>query len=246
MSIDIQQLLAFKDELHKVGSVGSFLGGFGGRALIGGAAGGLIGAKTGDPDAPKGKRIVRGALLGAAAGAGSRLLTGAGRQEAKAGLSNFGKRQWYGVTGHGAKDLASAEKIGLISKGATPIERESFQKGYDNIPGTLKGLMHNPKDVLKNTWKKQNTLGKAFVGLGAVDAAHQATTPTEAGGPGKAERILRSAGGSAGYLLGPAGLLSGAVAGTATGSIAGRIGRGIDHFIPGQHKPAPLPAQENT
>jgi len=246
MSIDIQQLLAFKNELQKVGSVGSFLGGFGGRALLGGAAGGLIGARTGDPDAPKGKRIMRGALLGAGAGAGSKLLTGAGRQEASKSLSNFGKRQYYGVTGRGAPDMASAERIGLLAKGSTPIARESFQKGYENLPGAVKGLVRSPKDMIKNTWKKQDTLGKAFIGLSAADAAHQAVVPSEAGGPGKAERVLRSVGGSAGYLLGPAGFVPGMIAGTAAGSLAGKVGKGVDRLLPGQHKPASRTAREAT
>lgn len=219
--IDINQLVSFKQEVDKLAGVGSFLSGFGGRALVGAGAGAALGAGT----AAEGERFrggFRGALLGGAAGLGSKLVTRAGRQEAKEGLRTFGNAQRYALTGGGPGKV--------LPQGASPALRESFEKGYENLPGLAKGLATKPLDVVRSGWKKQDTLGKVFTGLSAYDAAKQVATSSEPGGPGRAERTLGSLGASAGYLVGPGGFLPGMAAGTIGGFLGKKSGKLMDRM----------------
>jgi len=232
--IDINQLVAFKQELNKLAGIGSYVSSFGGRALIGAGLGAAAGARMSE----EGNRFrggMKGALLGGTVGLGSKLVTRAGRQEAATGLKSFGNAQRYALTGTGPGNVLPA--------GASPAVQESFAKGYETIPGLAKGIATKPLEVLKSGWKKQETLGKVFTGLSAVDAGKQMTTATEEGGPGKAERVLGSLGSSAGYLVGPAGFIPGMVAGSAGGFLGKKSGKLLDRVTGGSRKAVP---QENA
>jgi hypothetical protein len=243
--LSTQRLLAFSDQLSKEADLKSTLGGFGARALLGAGAGAIAGGAT----APEGeglKRGIRGALLGGALGAGSKLLSQAGRQEAKSGLSNFAARQRYGLTGGGMKPHPStqaAERVGLLNAKSAPADLEAFHKGYQNIPGVLRGLKNDPVDVLRSGWRRGGTLGKVFTGIGAVDAGKSLIEKPEEGGPGRFEKALGSAGGTLGYLVAPTGLAPSLAMGGAAGVLGSKAGRLIDRMTGHKRQPAPQPVE---
>jgi hypothetical protein len=233
--ISTQQLYAFSDQLSKEADLKSWLGGYAGRALIGAGAGAGLGVAT----AAEGEGLqggIRGALLGGTLGVGSKLVTKSGRHD----VANFARRQRYGVTGGGLKDktVGSAKKIGLLESKASLADREAFHKGYQNIPGVLRGLATNPGDVLRSGWKRGGTLGKVFTGLGAVDAARSLAMKPEEGGPGRFERALGSGIGSLGYLAAPTGIVPSMLMGGAAGVIGSRAGRLVDRMTGHKRQPA--------
>jgi hypothetical protein len=198
-------------------------------------------------------------------------ITGAvGRGAGRVGgwLKRFGKRQYYSVTGRGVKDIEEARKLGIVPKieqmaakpgmtarqtaraqkkflkARTSRERqeEAFRAGYLHAPGAIRGLVTHPVKTLRSGWQRGGLMGKGFAGLGAYETGKAALTPTEPGGPGKPERMLRAAGSTVGWLAAPHTLVGGMLMGEGLSAAAGRAGRAIS----GGRKPlyeAPAPAR---
>lgn len=239
--------------LGKVPGVSRAVGALGGnqygrQMMLGAGLGGVAGAATADEG-----QGVRGALRGAALGggiAGARILsTKAGREAAKKGLSNFGQRQRYSLTGRGVDDVSKAREIGLVPKavdvakmragGASQsaigkalkeqkLHEEAFRKGYLSAPGAVHGLLSKPGDVLKSGWQRAGLVGKGFAGLGAYETVKGLAEKPEPGGPGRLEKGLRGAGSTVGWLVAPGTLLGGHLVGSGAGWAGGKVGKAGD------------------
>jgi len=193
-------------------------------------------------------------------------VTGAARRTAgRVGewLKGFGKRQYYSLTGRGVKDIEEARRLGIVPKvegsyaGGLPAreaakvqkkllkartsrlaQEEAFRTGRLHLPGAIRGLATHPVQTLRSGWRRGGPLGRVFAGLGAYETGKAALTPTEPGGPGKAERMLRAAGSTVGWLAAPHTLVGGMLTGEGLGAVAGRAGRAISGG------PAPLHAAQ--
>lgn len=182
-------------------------------------------------------------------------VTGAvGRGAGRVGswLKGFGQRQLYSLTGRGVKDIEHARKLGIVpkveqfssagmtarqaakakkkwlkAKGARELQEKAFEKGYLHAPGALKGLVTSPVETLRSGWQRGGIMGKGFAGLGAYETGKAAITPTEPGGPGKAERMARAAGSTIGWLAAPPTLIGGMLMGEGLGTVAGRGARAV-------------------
>jgi hypothetical protein len=160
-------------------------------------------------------------------------------------LRRFGKRQLYTLTGRGVKDVEEAKRLGLVSRAKPPpggartsvkarrkyekaleqerLGEEAFQRGHLSVPGAVHGLLTSPVQTLKSGWQRGGIVGKGFAGLGAYETGKAALTPTEPGGPGKAQRVLGAAGSTLGWMVAPATLAGGML----MGSGAERVGKAI-------------------
>jgi len=232
--------------LRRVGTFGAkHLGGRYGRQLgVGALAGGATGAGLDDDNRVRG--AIRGAVAGAGLASGRILATGAGRAAAAKGLTRMGKRLQYQTTGTGlgmgpTAKLREAQSLGLLKAPGAGASKsalkkydahvEGFRKGYDNLPGIVRGAVTRPGDLARSAWRRSDMLGKGFAGLGAVEAGRAAMTPSEEGGPGRAERSLKALGSAAGWMVAPTGLVAGTLTGMG-GEKAGRLlGRGVDKTV---------------
>jgi hypothetical protein len=196
---------AFAEELEKV-AVGGALRWLGKNTLvrtgIGGVVGGGIGAATSDD---KEKGFARGALAGALGGLASPLAWKQGRRAFAEGAKKWGKAQWSGLTGKGAK---SAD---------------------DSIPGVVKGLATKPIETVRKGWNRGGTMSKALTGLAvASEVPNIANKNTE---EGYAEKGLGALTRNAAFIAGsrlpiiPSLLLS-----SGAGALGGTVGRGIDRL----------------
>lgn len=126
---------------------------------------------------------------------------------------------------------------------------KAFKKGYTNLPGLVHGLVSAPGDVLGSAYRRMSKADLAWAGLGLAGGAKEMFTPTQEGGPGKAERVLTSVGGGLGGALSPAGFIP-AMATTTLAAKAGKgMGRLIDRFTakdPQQEQPQILSQQWDT
>jgi len=138
--ITAYHMQGFVAELEKQGGVGDFLkshlaGRYGRQLALGAGLGAVGGAVTGDEENWKG-RALKGALLGGGVAGGRILATKAGREAARQGLSRFGERQLYSLTGKGYGgrniDVSEARKLGILK---TP----NFEQISDK-PGMLDRL----------------------------------------------------------------------------------------------------------
>lgn len=218
----------------------------GARMAVGAGVGAAGGALTGE-EGTRGSRALKGALLGAGVGGGAYLASKQGREA----LRHFGARQKYFLTGKGV-DAQKAHEIGILRKPSPEAFKNpttgkvntkaleqankayaddlaAYESGYLSAPGVLHGLLTSPTDLIRSGWRRSGTLGKAFTGLGAIETGRQALTPTEPGGPGRAERVLRSAGQTAGWLVAPHAMLPGIAAGAGLGAAGGGVGKLIDY-----------------
>ena len=262
MTITTDHLRGFVSELAKEAGVGgavmNFLGRhkvptslaavraglkghYGRQMLVGAGVGAGIGAASDSENRLRG--LSRGALLGATGVGVGQLATKGGRAAAKSTLSNFGKRTKYQFTGKGLAqgDVEGAKRIGVLGEKATPADIEAHQQGWTHIPGIAKGLVQKPGKLIANSWKRMDSpLAKALTGLSAVDAGREALTPTEPGGPGRAERTLGSAVGSLGYMLAPSGILPAMALGTGMTAAGKHVGRLVDR-VASRPQPMPMP-----
>lgn len=249
--------------LSAVGDVAKnqIVGRYGRQLALGAGLGAVGGAATGDEENWKG-RALKGALLGGGLAGGRILATKAGREAAKGGLSRFGERQLYTLTGKGYKgreiDLESAKKLGIIrtpnfeqlSDKPGMLERaksrllggtarspllqeahrhaadvESFQKGFQNVPGVIHGALTRPGALLRSGWQRAGTTGKLFAAGGLASAGHGMLKTPEDGGPGRFESGLRSAGSTLGYLAAPGSLLGASIVAGMGGKALGGAGK---------------------
>jgi len=265
-------MAAFEDELSKeagwtdtvrrVASRGaSAIAGSGpyGRRLAVGAGIGAIGGGVVDEESP-----VRGALTGAALGAGvtggAILATPAGREAAQKGMKHFLQRQRYSLTGGGVKNLQEARDIGLVPKRPVKSETEpgmisrlmgrSREDVYKRSLGKVKaeeeafgkgythvpGIVRHPIEALKSGWKRSSMPVKALTGLGAYEAGKGFIQKPEEGGPGRAERGLRALGSTAGMIAAPAVFSGGMLVSEGLGQAGKWLGRGADR-VAGRVKP---------
>lgn len=224
----------------------SLRGQYGRQMLVGAGAGGLLGAvrKPGTYQDEEGNEvrhsrlgnIAQGALLGAGAVGAGALATKGGRAAAKKSLSNFGARTRYQFTGKAPgvsrMDIKGAKSQGILGEKATPAEMLAHAEGWNTIPGMARGLVRSPGKVIRNAWSRMDTPSKVITGIQAADTVREAATPTEAGGPGRAERVLGSLAGNLGFMVAPSGLLPGLAVGSLTGAAGSRLGRVLDHSVP--------------
>lgn len=233
-------------------------GQYGRQMLLGAGVGGTLGALRSpgyeaDEQGQVRRRsrignIAHGALAGAGAVGLGALATSGGRSAAKKALQNFSTRTRYQFTGSAPGvspgNVAGAIERGVLGAKASVPELEAHVQGWNTVPGVAKGMARNPKGVLTNAWNRMDTTGKVITGLQAADTARQAVTPTEEGGPGRAERVLGSAASSLGFMVAPSGLLPGMAIGTAAGAVGNRAGRLLDRTV---RRPTPqlqaMPAQ---
>lgn len=233
-------------------------GQYGRQMLLGAGVGGTLGAlrTPGYVQDDSGQlhrksrigNIAQGALAGAGAVGAGALATKGGRDAAKKALQNFGTKTRYQFTGKAPGvsrgDVAGAMEHGVLNPKASVPELEAHTQGYNTIPGMARGMLHSPKNVISNAWNRMDTTGKVITGLQAADTARQIATPTEEGGPGRAERVLGSAMGNLGFMVAPSGLLPGLAVGSVAGAAGNRVGKLLDRTV---HKPVPqlqaMPAQ---
>lgn len=178
-------------------------------------------------------------------------ITGAARRYAGRAtdwMRRFGKRQLYGLTGHGVKDIGEARRLGLVGKVHMPagpasarewkayekalkkvkLEEEAFRKGRLSLPGAVHGLATDPVGTLRSGWQRGGLVGKGFAGLGAYETGKAALTPTEPGGPGKARRMLGAAGSTVGWMVAPPTLLAGMMMGSGGERVGKAVGGAAD------------------
>jgi hypothetical protein len=187
--------------------------------------------------------------------------------EVPGAMSRFGKRQAHALTGwtpqggsirsirggaYAAEEaLRKAQAAGAATKQLerardTAVAAEKM--GLTSLPGYVKALyregpMKALSTGLKSQWHSGGTGTKAMlVGVPGALAAGEALTPSEPGGPGKAQRVGRSLGQTAAYMLGPipvAGQLAldpvMARLGGLTGKVVGKGGSKLRR----KHTPAP-------
>jgi hypothetical protein len=232
-------------------------GRYGTQMLMGAGAGGVLGGlrQPGYEEDDQGGlhrrsrigNIAQGALLGAGAVGVGALATKGGRAAAKSSLQNFGTRTRYQFTGSAPNvsrmDLKSAKQVGLLGKTPTSADNLAHAEGWNTIPGVAKGMVRDPKRMLGNAWNRMDWLGKTVTGLQAADTVHQAVLPTEEGGPGKAERILGSAGSLVGNLVAPSGVLPSLAVSGVMGVAGNRLGRLADRTF-SRAKPSLQPPQQ--
>jgi hypothetical protein len=199
-----------------------------GGAAVGGLAGGLAGGGEGEPEevaARKKSRILKGALIGAAGGYASPLLTSAGRTRALEGTKNFFARERHGLFG-----------------GRVPSTMEGSPQGLTSIPGVVRGLVTKPGEVLRSGWEQGGRWGKAMTVGSALMGARDVTDPNAPGG--KAEKAGRLIGETGGYLAGSRlPFLSSMLFSTGTGMAGKYLGRAVDKITGSGQQPAELPQQ---
>jgi hypothetical protein len=239
-------MAGFVAELSKTGGVGqvgkwlsqNVIKNYGGRMGASAALGAGVGAATAKPG-ERLKGALGGAAGGAALGGGTILATKAGRQALKKGTESFGRRQLYSITGKGIKGQDEAFKYGLLKKPGENLKgralekakrqlalrQDAFGKGYLHAPGIAKGLVKNPGDVLKSSWKRQDLMGKGFVGLGGYQTAKGIAETPEPGGPGRLQKGLEGVGQTVGWLVAPQTLIGGSLVGVGGGYAGRQVGR---------------------
>lgn len=199
-----------------------------GGAAIGAGSGYALGGAG--PDVPPEQQhaarrasAIRGALLGAAGGYASPLLTSGGRQRAKEGFKKFYERERHGILG--GKPPASLTK-GL--KGTELASTRAAQKaGLTSIPGIVKGMATKPGHTLREAWRQAGTFGKVMSAADLAMGAKDVFDPNAPGGKGeKAGRLLGS---SAGYLVGGRlPFLGSMLFAGGTGALGKHLGRAVD------------------
>jgi hypothetical protein len=249
-------MVGFLSEMQKRANVvgdlwRSHLGGRYGRQLaagagLGAAAGVAKSQLTKDEYGQTGPWLpsaLRGAALGLAGTGAAQLATKGGRSALKEYAGNSWDRLKYQATGKGLGDtpesrIAKAEHLGLLDKveegadaadlGRRRLGEEAVEKGWMSVPGVIHGMVNSPGQLLHNSWHRMPGTGKALTGLGGAFAAKELITPTEEGGPGRAERALRSGVGMLGATIAPPGLLPSIAVGDTMGMLSGRVGRRLD------------------
>ena len=124
------------------------------------------------------------------------------------------------------------------------LERESLSKGWMSVPGAAHGMLTEPGKMVSNAWGRLATPWKVLTGVGALGVGKEAITPTQPGGPGRAERTLGTAASTLGYLVAPPGLAASYVGGEAVGKAGSKIGKGIDTVAGHLLHRNQMPAQE--
>jgi hypothetical protein len=249
-----RNMIGFCSELQKEAGISQLFrkylaGKYGRQIALGAGAGAVGGAATADEGENRIGRALRGAMWGAGLGAGSVLARKGGRAWVGTGAKNFGKRQLYGLTGRGVKDVDEARRIGLIPKRQAvegpvrnvaknvkaqqmdKLHEHAFQQGYTSVPGVLYGLATKPGDIIHTGWKRGGGLGKLMAGAGAYGAIKGAVEKPEEGGPGRAEKALRGAGSTLGWLVAPEGMLGGMAVGEGIGAMTGKAGKVLDRQV---------------
>jgi hypothetical protein len=195
--------------------------------------GAISGGGEGEPEevaARKKSRIIKGALIGAAGGYASPLLTSSGRQRALAGAKNFYARERHGLLGGQAPASMDA---GAVQSGAT------------SIPGVLKGLVTKPGELLRGGWEQGGRWGKALTLGSAAMGVHDVMDPEAPGG--KAEKAGRLIGDVGGNLVGSRlPLVGGLLFSTATGAVGKHLGRGIDKITGSGRQPVAAQPGQTT
>lgn len=214
-----------------------------GGAAIGGGAGYALGGGDSDvpPEQQAGARrasAIRGALLGAAGGYASPLLTAGGRQRAAEGAKKFYQREKHGLIGGKPPKHLTA---GL--KGKELLDARAAQKaGLTSIPGIVRGMATKPGSTLRSAWQQAGTLGKVMSAADLAMGAKDVFDPTVPGG--KAEKAGRLLGSSGGYLLGGRLPFLGSMAFAAgTGALGKYVGRGVDKLTGSGQQPVETPPQ---
>lgn len=122
--------------------------------------------------------------------------------------------------------MRKAKHVNAIERSIADID--AFDKGYMHLPGLTYGLATNPKEVLRLGWQRMTPGDKALTALGGFEAARQAFTPSEEGGPGRAERSLGAMAGVVGAAVAPAGIIPMLATSTLAAKAGGGIGRLLD------------------
>jgi hypothetical protein len=138
------------------------------------------------------------------------------------GLMGKVRRTAAKVTGKPAKSELAREANRYAA------EVESFNKGFQNIPGVLHGALTQPGELLRSGWQRAGTAGKLFAGAGALEAGLAAAKKPEEGGPGRAQAALGSLGRSAGYLVAPGAMLGQSVVSGLAGKAGESVGKASD------------------
>lgn len=231
-----------------LGALGSSVGGALGGALRGAGKGALIGAGAG---------ALGGALAPTQVIRGTRALSQA--KNVAGDVANFGQRQVHSFTGWrpggssssvegiGAGAASARSALGKVVGKGTPAEvarargvldaSEKAQKmGLTSLPGIAKSLKNNgilPTVAAgaKEQWKSSPTWQKAMmVGLPGASVAGTLAKKDPESGPGKAERIGKTLGGTLGYSMAPLSLGAGTLLGAGLERAGGLAGKGIDRL----------------
>ena len=217
-----------------------------GGAAIGGGAGYAMGG--GGPDsspeqqsASRRAGAIRGALLGAAGGYASPLLTSGGRQRAKEGIKRFYERERHGLLGG---EAPASMTHGL--EGEALLREQAAQKaGLTSIPGLVKGVFTKQGSTMREAWRQSDTLGKVMAGADVAMGAKDVFDPTVPGG--KAEKAGRLIGSSGGYLLGSRlPFLGGMLFASGTGAAGKYLGRAVDKITGSGQGPIETPPEYAT
>ncbi len=209
--------------------------------LVGGAAGGLSGAR--------GAEFAKGL---------------AAREGRLGGVARYGQRQVHGLTGWVPEGFAKtqegrvaairslrdpdytrlekniSDKVGLRkpSKGLVEDLRRHIAVGemqkndLTNLPGLARGLAHAPGETVKTMWHAATPMDKALaVGVPTLGIASAAMSKPQEGQPGRAERIGSSLSGLSG--LGQSSMPTAAMMalGQGLGTAGKYTGRGIGRLM---------------
>jgi len=141
-------MIAFVDELTKLGGYGGLIAGGAGLGALANVARHRLSGEEQRPGSTLGQAI-RGALVGGGLTAGGVLATQGGREAAKKSVGNLFQRERYHLTGQGLgktpeEQLAKAKEIGLI--GATPAAAD-----YLKEPGIVGRTINKMRGKLPKT-----------------------------------------------------------------------------------------------
>lgn len=241
-------------------------GRYGRQMMLGAGVGGVGGAALDEENRLRGALL--GAAGGATLAGGRALATKGGREAAKKSLKRTGYTLTGRGGKSGTPTVEEAKKMGLLkqpargefmsrgaaSGGLKPTAKEkkkyvkalkqyreesrAFRGGLMTVPGVAHGLATSPLKTLKSGWRRSGMLGKGFAGLGAYETGKGLIETPEPGGPGRAEKALRGAGSTVGWLVAPGGMLAGQAVGGGAGMLAGQVGKGVDVLTRGSPKKA--------
>jgi hypothetical protein len=149
-----------------------------------------------------------------------------------------------GFTGDKARAYRErAEKVHAKEMGRHQAKEKAFEDDIMSLPGMGHAILSGKGgELLRSGWKRSGPLDKAFLGLGGLEMGRAAITPTEEGGPGRAQRMLRAAGQTTGWLAAPHAMLPGVLAGAGAGAVGGAAGKAIDYGA-GRIKPRLAPQE---
>ena len=118
-------------------------------------------------------------------------------------------------------------------------ERASLVKGYGSLPGVVKGMVKNPGDVLKTTWKSagpgEKLMAAGFTGIGV----HDVVKKPEPGGESRGAAMGRLAASTGLWFpLRSMSMIPQVASWMGSEALGGKAGGGISRLVRG---PAPTP-----